>query len=153
VVTVATLGLGTWVLARKSNGERVLETFQREVASGEGQATAFVRTEAALEDMAKSDRRYRNIVCGAWVALGLLNLASVSVELATPSQRTELQPSVAAGGLGVGVLMIGFGLVARTIDLPTERLLRLYRSDPSLHVGLDVAPVAGGATFGLSGTY
>jgi hypothetical protein len=150
---VATLGLGTWVLARKSDGERVLETFQREVASGEGQATAFVRTEAALEAMAKSDRRYRNILCGVFVALGLVNLSVVSVQLATPSLRRELQPSAAAGTLASGAFMIAWGLAARTMDLPTERLLRLYRSDPSLQVGLDVAPVAGGATLGLSGTF
>jgi hypothetical protein len=152
-LTLATLGLGTWNLARKSAGERVFETFQREVASGEGQATAFVKTEAAIEDMAKSDRRARNIACGFWVTLGLVYAGSVGVELATPSQRAKLQPSLAAVGMGIGTLFIAVGLAVRTMELPTERLLRLYRTDPGLQIGLDVAPVNGGATFGLSGTY
>jgi hypothetical protein len=152
-VTLTTLGLGTWVLARKSDGERVLETFQREVASGEGQATAFIRTEAALEAMAKSDRRWRNIMCGVFVAIGLINLGSASVQLANPPMRRELQPSTAANIIAAGALMITLGVAARTMDLPTERLLRLYRSDPGLQVGLDVAPVAGGASLGLSGTF
>jgi hypothetical protein len=46
-----------------------------------------------------------------------------------------------------------FGIAIRYVDLPTERVLKLYRSDPDLQVHLGVVPTPSGGMVGLSGKF
>jgi hypothetical protein len=39
------------------------------------------------------------------------------------------------------------------IETPTERLLKLYRSDPGLKVQVGIAPTPSGGVVGLSGQF
>jgi hypothetical protein len=149
------LSLGAWVLASKSSGERVLLTFQKELASGLDRPAAFARTEQALENMARSDRRYRRIMFGVLAGIGLLNATFTTIDLVRPHTIAPeaLKPSAVVSLYGSAALMVGLGFAVNGTELPTERLLRLYRSDPGLQVRLGVVPLPTGGMIGLSGTY
>jgi len=148
-----TLGMGTWILASKTSGERVLQTFQKEMESGHGRPAAFARTEEALEDMAKSDRRYRRIMLGVYVGVGLFLVALPTYDLMRPATRGSVKPSAAVAAYGGAAMWIGLGFALNGTELPTERLLRLYRSDPGLQLQWGVVPTASGGMIGLSGKF
>lgn len=65
------MGLGVVRLFGQTSGELVLDAFAKEVASGQNKPAAFAKTEQALEDLAKSDRRYRNILFGFLEVVGV----------------------------------------------------------------------------------
>jgi hypothetical protein len=150
------MGLGAWILASKTPGDRVLQTFQKELDSGLDRPSAFARTEQALEDMAKSDRRYRRIMFGVLAGVGLLNATLTTIDLIRPTTIApeSLKPSAVVSLYGTAALMVGVGFALNGTELSTERLLRLYRSDPGLKVQVGVVPVpGGGGLLGLSGKY
>jgi hypothetical protein len=154
VAGALTMGLGVGLLARKTSGELVLEAFEKEVASGQNKPAAFAKTEQALEDLARSDRRYRNIMFGLLEVLGASYAALATLELIRPGQGDQkLQPSGAALLYGSSALMMGLGFAIRYIELPTERLLKLYRTDPDLQIHLGVVPTPSGGMVGLSGRF
>jgi len=149
-----TMGLSAVLLSRQTSGELVLEAFEKEVASGHNKPAAFAKTEQALEDLAKSDRRYRNVLFGFLEALGAGYVALATVELVRPAAGDQkLQPSGAALLYGSAAFMMGFGFTLRYVELPTERLIKLYRSDPDLQVHLGVVPTPSGGMIGLSGRF
>jgi hypothetical protein len=149
-----TLGLGLGLVSRQTSGELVLETFERELAGGKTRPAAFAKTEQALENLAKSDRRYRNIVFGILEVMGATYATLTTVELIWPSEGdNKLQPSGAAILYGSAALTMGLGFALRYTELPTERLLKLYRTDPDLQIGLGVVPTPSGGMVGLSGRF
>jgi hypothetical protein len=148
-----TLGLGAWILARETSGEIALETFEKELASGKNEPAAFARTERSLEDLANADRRWRNIMFCVFGILGLADVVIGTVSLARPSWDIKKQPSEVVGVYGFGALMMGLGLACRWMELPTERMLRLYRADPVLKIQPNLVPLPGGGMVGLSATF
>jgi hypothetical protein len=48
---------------------------------------------------------------------------------------------------------MGVGFALRWMELPTERLLRLYRADPVLKFQPSLVPLPGGGMVGLSATF
>jgi hypothetical protein len=148
------LGLGAWILARRTSGETVLETFEKELANGKNEPAAFARTEQSLENLANSDRRYRNIMFGAFETLGAINVVTMTVILVHPFAGVKKpQPSQAAATYASGALLMGLGFAVRWMELPTERLLRLYRADPVLKIQPSLMPLPGGGMVGLSATF
>ena len=153
-VGALSMGLGVGLLYRSTPGELVLEAFQNEVANGQNKPAAFARTEQALEDLAKSDRRMRNVMFGVFEAIGVGYAALTTAALVWPgSGESRLKPSGAAMLYGLSGFIIGSGFALRHIDLPTERMLKLYRTDPDLQVRVGVAPTPSGAIVGLSGGF
>ncbi len=148
------MGLGALRLFGQTSGELVLEAFEKEVASGQNKPAAFAKTEQALEDLAKSDRRYRNFLFGFLEVAGVSYATLATIALARPAAGDQkLQPSGAAVLYGGAAFMMAFGIAIRYVDLPTERVLKLYRSDPDLQVHLDVVPTPSGGMVGLSGKF
>jgi hypothetical protein len=132
----------------------VLEAFENEVASGRNKPAAFAKTEQALEDLAKSDRRYHNIMFGFLEVMGASYATLATLELIRPGEGdNKLQPSGAVLLYGMSALMVGLGFAIRYIELPTERLLKLYRTDPDLQIHLGVVPTPSGGMVGLSGRF
>jgi hypothetical protein len=124
------------------------------VASGQNKPAAFAKTEQALEDLAKSDRRYRNILFGFLEVMGVGYATLATIALVRPAAGDQkLQPSGAAVLYGGAAFMMTFGFALRYVELPTERLLKLYRSDPDLQVHLGVVPTPSGGMVGLSGKF
>jgi hypothetical protein len=132
----------------------VLETFEKELAGGKTRPAAFAQTEQALENLAKSDRRYRNIMFGILEVMGATYATLATVGLIWPSGGdNKLQPSGATILYGSAALTMGLGFALRYAELPTERLLKLYRTDPDLQIGLGVVPTPSGGMVGLSGRF
>lgn len=150
----AAFGIGGWILAGKTSGERVLETFEKELATCNNEPVAFARTEQSLEELASSDRRWRNIVFGVFEGLGLANAVIMTAVLVHPSFSDERpQASAVAAMYTSAALLMGLGFGVRWMELPTERLLRLYRADPVLKIQPSLVPLPGGGLVGLSATF
>jgi hypothetical protein len=149
------MGGGIGLLSMRSAGETALETFQKEVASGLNQPAAFAKTEQALEDMARRDRRTHNIAFWVYEALGIGWAAYTTAVLIKPSiGDSKMQPSSATLGYGCSAFLIGAGLGFKyALEVPTERLLKMYRTDPDLKVRLGVVPTPSGGMVGLSGNF
>ena len=148
------MGGAITVLSMRTSGEIALDTFEKELAAGRDRPAAFAKTEQALEDLARRDRRDRNIFFWVWEAVGVAYAATATVGLARPaSGDAKLQPSGAVALYGLSAFFIGSGFVLRTLALPTERLLKLYRTDPDLKVHLGVMPTPSGGMVGLSGKF
>jgi hypothetical protein len=76
--------------------------------------------------------------------------------LAKPSWfgNDKLQPSSAALLYGLSGMLAAGGYAFRfAFETPTERLLKLYRSDPGLKVQVGIAPTTSGGVVGLSGRF
>jgi hypothetical protein len=153
-VGALTMGLGVGFLYRSTPGELVLDAFESEVASGKNKPAAFAKTEQALEDLAKSDRRLRNVWFALFETIGAGYATWATVALVWPAAGDQkLQPSGAAFLYGMSAFFMGAGFAIRHIDLPTERMLKLYRTDPDLQVRVGVVPTSSGAMVGLSGGF
>jgi hypothetical protein len=149
------MGGGVGYLIKKSSGEIAFETFEKELANRQNKPAAFINTEKALEDLARRDQMRRTIGFWLWEALGATYATIATVGLTTTAlDDKKLQPSAAAMYYGISALMIAGGFVIRNgIDVPTEQMLKLYRSDPDLKVRLGVAPTTSGGVVGLSGSF
>jgi hypothetical protein len=149
------MGGGLAMLLVHSAGENALATFEKELAaSGGNRSVAFARTDQALEDLAHRERRLRSALF--WVYEGLAaGLATAgTVGLIRPgSGDSRVQPSTVAAFYGFAVFMGGVGIAALNITTPTERLLKLYHSDPDLQLNVGVAPTPSGGMVGLSGAF
>ena len=155
------LGLGAlWVLRggyelafARSSGEKAAAEFRAAVQSGGDPVRAFALADARLQTMVESERRSRWVLGALGGSIALLSTAVVvgfEVEPASPQTRYN---SRLFGGTGifVGGIMLASSLL---IESPTERLTRIWRSDPSL---VQFQPVvtasSNGATFGLVGSF
>jgi hypothetical protein len=145
---VARLLIPTW-------GETALEVFKSEVASAKDKPVAFAKTDEALEEIARRDRMGRNFGFWLYEILGAGGVTLTTLGLAKPSWfgPSKLQPSEAALLYGLSGILAAGGLAFRFIETPTERLLKLYRSDPGLSVQVGIAPTPSGGMVGLSGRF
>jgi hypothetical protein len=150
------IGGGVARLLIPTSGETALEIFKSEVASAQNKPVAFAKTEEALEDIARRDRRMRGFGFWYFEALGAGGITVTTLALAKPSWfgPPKLQPSDAAWLYSVSGLLAVAGFAVRYFgETPTERLLKLYRSDPGLGVQVGIAPTPSGGMVGVSGRF
>lgn len=148
------IGGGLYYSLSPSSGERALTTFEQELAATKGNgALAFVKTEEWLTKMAARERRMRNV--GFWtieaIGLGVATLATASA-LSPPADSENHAILPAMLYTEAAYLMVA-GLLFRSMDTPTERMLHLYHEDPSLKLHVGMTPAPGGMAFGLSGAF
>jgi len=154
-------GLGLGLLAgglyeglSKPLGQRVLESFEAELRlAPENRSPAVARVESQLDELARSERRRSRIITAF---LGGVAIAAAGLETANVviGERGSREPVRLVGGYGAAALMGLLAVELSRMELPTERLLRLYRTDPELggvHVG--VAPIPGGLGLSLAGHF
>ncbi len=152
----AIFGGGVARLLIPTSGEVALEVFKSEVASARNKPVAFAKTEEALEEIARRDRMMRNYGFWYFEVLGAGGITLTTLGLAKPSWfgPPKLQPSGAAALYGLSGLLVAGGFALRSlVENPTERLLKLYRSDPGLGVQVGIAPTPSGGMVGLSGRF
>ena len=150
------LGGGVARLLIPTSGESALEVFKAEVASAQNKPVAFAKTEEALEKIARRDRMGRNFGFWYYEALAASGITVATMALAKPSWfgNDKLQPSSAALLYGLSGMLAAGGFAIRfAFETPTERLLKLYRSDPGLKVQVGIAPTPSGGMVGLSGQF
>lgn len=145
-------GTGLYLGLSETQGESALRAFQSELADRRNnRALVFAKTESKLNDLAESERIRRQL--GFWMmqvmSAGLASLATVTLledEKASPAGIGVLYGSAA--------LMSGIGFYTLTLETPTERLLRLYKTDPALQLRIGIAGMPGGGMgLGLSGSF
>jgi hypothetical protein len=152
------LAVGLDMALTKTTGQRTLDTFESELARpGVDRAAVVAHLESNLDDLARHERRRARIMAGYMGAVAAVVGAAAAINAAQGG--TGRQPAAMAAGFGSAALC---GIVAWRIlesEMPTERLLRLYRADPDLGLRLNVAPtvpVAGnntGAMVSVSGHF
>ena len=144
------LALGLDVGLSKSMGQRTLEMFQSELAQpGADRAAVVAHIESNLDQVARVERRKARFLAG-WLGTAALVTTAITASGAIEGPQGR-QPAALVAGFGFAAF---FGVVAwRVLDteMPTERLLRLYRSDPDLdpQIGIGIVPpmpTAGGTT-------
>jgi len=133
------LAIGLDVALSKSVGQLTLETFESELARpGADRAAVVAHIESNLDQLARGERRKARFTAGYTGACAALVAAAATVGVAQGG--SDRQPAAMVAGYGTAALM---GIVAwRVLDteMPTERLLRLYRSDPDLEPRVSVVP-------------
>ncbi len=133
------LALGLDLALSKPVGQLTLETFQSELARpGADRAAVVAHLESNLDQLARIERRKARFTAG------YLGTVAVVIAAATTANAVE-------GGKGSEppALVLGFGSAALAgaiawrvleTEMPTERLLRLYRSDPDLGPHVCIVP-------------
>jgi hypothetical protein len=155
VLGSALLGTGITLLTLKTPGQRALETFEHEMATEPNRSIALAKTDQSLEDLAHSDRRGRAITFWVLEGIGALYATAATLSLLYPAQgEAKLQPSTAAAVYVLSASFLAAGFAFRNLFEPqTERLLKLYRSDPDLKIQFGVTPTPSGGVVGLSGSF
>jgi hypothetical protein len=99
------------------------------------------------------------VFCARWlrgISGAVLALASgaawVGSEIENTSPSDRIHTRILAGlGVALGLGMIGSALL---LEAPIERLLNVWRSDPSgLMITPSIAPLSGGAMLGVNGRF
>ena len=144
------LAMGLEVGLSKSVGQRTLEMFQSELAQpGADRAAVVAHIESNLDQLARVERRKARFAAG-WLGATALLAATVTTAGAIEGpQGRQAAPLVA--GFGTAAVMGAMAWRVLDVEMPTERLLRLYRSDPDLdpQIGIGIVPpvpTAGGTT-------
>ena len=135
------LALGLEVGLSKSMGQRTLETFQSELAQpGADRAAVVAHIESNLDELARMERRKARFAAGCLGTTALLAVAvTAGGAIDGPQGR---QPLALVAGFGTAALMGTLAWRMLDVEMPTERLLRLYRSDPDLEpqIGIGIVP-------------
>ena len=149
---LALLGAGLYLGLTKSLGQSALDTFNAELQANAGNpALAVAKTESFLDDLARRERRTRQIMVGVAAAAGLAFAAGGTAELAVG--QVDRRPAVAATAFS-GALLMGISAWRLVVtELPTERLLRMYHEDPELKLRVAPVPLSGGMGLSLSGQF
>jgi hypothetical protein len=150
---------GLWQALRISPGERALISFENAIrVPGASRASVMAQTESHLEEMVRKNERTRSLAAGAFlVGAGVASAFGIwEVGWGGPDGVRSGQLGVA--WFGGAAALVGFAVLMNDGRMPAEHVLRLYRSDPDLREGdsslhLDVAPVRGGTTVGVSGRF
>jgi len=146
------LAYGAYTLARPWAGERAASDYRAALRTGD-YARAFAVANERLDAIAAAEARTRwarGILGG--VAIAGSAAVIVATELLDGSATTRLETR-AFGGVGVvlGAALVGSAFL---IESPIERLTTVWRRDPGLlQIQPTVAPIHGGATFGLVGSF
>jgi hypothetical protein len=144
------MGLGLYLTQSKSLGQIAQETFDTEIrAAPENPALAVAKTELFLDDLATRERRTRKLIVGIFGATASIMAIAATTRLVLGHVDRD-QPTSLVFSYAFALYMgINAWRLAIT-DLPTERLLRMYRTDPDLKVLVAPIPVAGRIGMGLS---
>ena len=94
-------------------------------------------------------------------AVAFWTMEVLGAGIATIATATALDPPKDVHNHAIGpallyseaALLGAVGFLIRGTDTPTERMLQLYREDPTLKLHFGVAPTASGFALGLTGTF
>lgn len=148
---LAFMGAGLYLGLTKSLGQSALDTFNAELQANAGNpALAVAKTESYLDDLARRERRTRQIMIGVLAAAGLAYAGGGTAELALGDRARPSTVALAfSGALFMGIAAWRLGVT----ELPTERLLRMYHEDPDLKLRVAPVPISGGMGLSLSGQF
>ena len=135
------LALGLDVGLSKSMGQRTLEMFQSELAQpGADRATVVAHIESNLDQVARVERRKARFLAG-WLGTGALLTTAITAGGAIEGPQGR-QPAALVVGFGTAAFLGAVAWRVLDTEMPTERLLRLYRSDPDLgpQIGIGIVP-------------
>ena len=144
---------GGYALFSSSAGEKAAAEFRASLDAGGDTAQAFALADTRLQALAARERRgrwFRGILGGS---LALLSSAVIVGYELSPATAEERYNSRFLGGSG---FVLGGFLVASAflIESPAERLIKIWRGDPSLvQFQPTVSASSQGAMFGLVGTF
>jgi hypothetical protein len=149
---LALVGAGLYLGLSETAGQAALASFEAELhAAPENRGAAVVHLESRLDDVARHERRMNHVLTGYMGAFALV-LAGVTTAEAVES-RAGREPVKLVGGYGGALVAGAIAWRISQMEMPTERLLRLYRSDPGLQLGVGAAPLSGGAALSFSGRF
>ena len=146
------LAYGTYLFESSSAGERVASEYHAALSTGD-YARAFAVANERLGERAAAESRARwarGIVGGLLIAGSTAWIVDTELSGASAARRFDTR---AFGGAGIvlGTVMLGSAFL---IESPIERLTTVWRRDPGLiQIQPTVAPVHGGAAFGLVGSF
>jgi hypothetical protein len=151
-------GLGLGFLAEglhlglsRTAGQAALESFESELIATHGDRGAVAHIEAHLDDLARMERRKARFIAGYMGVISALLAGAATGRAIEGGSGSE--PAVLAALYGSALLNAAIAWRVVAAEMPTERLLRLYRSDPELQLHVGVAPIQGGAGISLSGGF
>lgn len=146
------LTYGTLQLLLRSPEERLQEEFARGLAAGEDPALVVARADKGLHEAAASYRQMRLLL--RWSGVGI-TAASAGVIVLNEVRYSSEQ--LWGSRIVYGSVAITGGLVFASsyIELPVERFVRLWDSDPGIRrlPRLSLAPLPSGAALTLQGEY
>ena len=149
-VGLAFTGAGLYLGLTKSLGQSALDTFNAELQANAGNpALAVAKTESFLDDLARRERRTRQIMVGVFAAFGLACAAGGTAELAVDRDQPTGAAILYSMALYMGIAAWRLGVT----ELPTERLLRMYHEDPELKLRVTPVPLSGGMGLSLAGRF
>jgi hypothetical protein len=152
-------GLGLGFLAEGLNlglsrtaGQAALESFESELIATHGdRGMAVAHIEAHLDDLARMERRKARFIAGYMGVFSALLAGAATGKAIEGGSGSE--PAALAALYGSALLNAALAWRVVAAEMPTERLLRLYRSDPELQLRVGIAPIPGGAGLSLSGGF
>lgn len=151
---VALLGVGLHLGLSKPPGQKALESFEAELRStGDNRAAAVAHVESELDELGRGERRMARIMVGIFGATSLVLAAATTANLTDGAYGGHTAENLIAG-FGVAAVMGAAAIYVAHSEMPTERLLRLYRSDPELKLSFGVSPTtSGGLGFAVAGRF
>ena len=150
----AMIGTGLYLTLSPSNGEQALGTFEQELARSKGNGSlAFVKTEEWLTKMAARERNFRNTMFWVFEGTGVALATIATINSANPPADTPNHTLGPAILYTEAAYFMVFGIFLRTIQTPTERMLKLYHEDPTVKLHLGAVATPHGMSLGLSGVF
>jgi hypothetical protein len=149
---------GVYSLAMPWSGEQAALEYRAALGSGTDYARAFAAADARLQVLAEREKRRRWWLRGIGTVVVAGSIALVTYNEVTASSPTQRLDGRLFGGTAalLGGVMVG---VSYLIESPIERLMRVWERDPAMRhlqpteIAPQIAPTAGGFTFGLTGRF
>ena len=147
---------GIYQLFRTSEGEKAHATFEREIRLRDSNRERVVAiTERHLYELAQRDKwRRRYLSLSAYLIGGICAASTISIGILDAMNKIgDLPTSLYFLGGFSSVFSIGLGVSLNIIDMPSERVLRLYREDPDLHPRFYPTALKGGFALSFSSSF
>jgi hypothetical protein len=153
VVGLALLGNGLRLALTTPPGERALEAFEEQTRlTPENRGLAVAKTESYLDELAQQEALTQRVMCGIFFTFAGLTAALTTVGAVTGEDGGR-DPVALVLGYGVSASLAVSGVLMLDTEMPTARLLRLYRTDPDLRPHVNVSLLPGGAGLSLAGRF
>ena len=147
------LSSGLYMGLTPSLGQKALDTFDTELRLNPGNpALAIARTESGLDNLARRERTYQRFNIALFGAVGAIAAVGTTVDLAMGHGSWD-HPSRTIAGYGIATALGVAAWSFSKMELPTSRLLRMYRDDPDLKLRIGPVPVQGGMGMGVGGQF
>ncbi len=152
-IGLVALAGGLKIALSKPLGVQARDAFENELRqSPTNRALALAKTESHLDELSLQESRYRRRA--AWWTFGAAaSLAFGMTWAVVEGDRETREPISLVAGYGTVGLLGAVGALIYKSEMPTERLLRLYRTDPDLGQRLQFGLLPGGARLSLRGTF